>query len=608
MMKFTLKFFLPLIAFTFLLACSKDSEPDPEPTPTITGLDFTITTNEENPLQVGVTPSATGAESYKIYFDFVGAPTTFQTSDGTIVSHTYADESATYTIKVVASNSNGAVDVELTKEHTVTVVPDTVIIDFESMNPPYFTGSELEGYIEVISSGIGDNSTAVGKILNDGAPYTAATITNMNYVNITGGNKTISLDFYQETAGTPKIAVKLEGNLTEGGFDIEKSVDAEAVAGWQTIEFDMSTATNSYPNHENTSVTHSQYSKVVVFIGFGQEDQAGTYYIDNVTTGAVFGADQPDTDGDGVIDPIDACATTAGTAELSGCPAGPSAAATAPTLAEADVLSIFSDAYTSIPIAEIRTGWSVNAVTSNYEISTGENAIKGIIQANDGYAGILFGQAFDMTGHSTIHMDVWSPDLTNFRMKFEDADDGIEYTVPISATNGWVGVDIALSDFTVVKGSAIPDQANLAVFSGASAGQVFIDNIYLHNGAANVGTTAAVQFTVSAPATATTVNFLSSYYNWDAGPVATNNGDGTWTFSISPAPTAADLDGAPNYGGLNYKWIVDGVNEDLLPILNAGCSDWTQGTNFNTDYSSYANRMWLPGSGNQIGVFNACAN
>ena len=77
-MKFTLKFFLPLIAFAFVLACSKDSDPDPEPTPTITGLDFTITTNEENPLQVGVTPTATGAESYKIYFDFVGAPTAFQ--------------------------------------------------------------------------------------------------------------------------------------------------------------------------------------------------------------------------------------------------------------------------------------------------------------------------------------------------------------------------------------------------------------------------------------------------------------------------------------------------------------------------------------------------
>ena len=515
------------------------------------------------------------------------------------MSHTYADESATYTIKVVASNSNGAVDVELTKQHTVTVVPDTVIIDFESMNPPYFTGSELEGYIEVISSGIGDNSTAVGKILNDGA-YTSATI-NMNYVDITGGDKTISLDFYQETAGTPAIAIKLEGNLTEGGFDIEKSIDAQAVAGWQTIEFDMSTATNSYPNHENTSVTHSQYGKVVVFIGFGEEDQAGTYYIDNVTTGAVFGADQPDTDGDGVIDPIDDCATTAGTAELNGCPAGPSTAATAPTLAEADVLSIFSDAYTSIPIAEIRTGWSVNAVTSNYEISTGENAIKGIIQANDGYAGILFGQAFDMTGHSTIHMDVWSPDLTNFRMKFEDADDGIEYTVPISATNGWVGVDIALSDFTVVKGSAIPDQANLAVFSGATAGQVFIDNIYLHNGAANVGTTSNTQLrlTLTVPEGSTAVRLTGPWWGWDpaGGPEAVDNGDNTWTFTFDPAPTE----------NMEYLYVVDAVQENLIDnAANGECTSRIDGGRLNTDYANYANRIWVLGSGNQTENYDSC--
>lgn len=215
MMKFNLKIFLTLFAFAFFLACSKDSDNEPEPTIVqITGLDFTITTNEENPLQVGVTPTATGAASYKIYFDFEGAPTTFETSDGTIVTHTYPESTATYTIKVVASNSNGATDVELTKEHTVTVIPDTVVIDFESMNPPYFTGSELEGYIEVISSGIGDNATAVGKIVNDGAAYTTASIINMNYIDLTGGDKSVSIDFYQETARTPKIMLKFEGNIT----------------------------------------------------------------------------------------------------------------------------------------------------------------------------------------------------------------------------------------------------------------------------------------------------------------------------------------------------------------------------------------------------------
>lgn len=611
-MKFTLKFFLPLIAFAFVLACSKDNEPDPGPdptpvTPTITGLDFSITTNDENPLQIGVTPSATGAESYKIYFDFVGAPSSFQTSDGSIVTHTYPEQTATYTIKVIASNSNGAVDIERSKEHTVTVAPDTVIIDFETIDPPYFKDNSVLT-VEVVSGGIGDNTTTVGKITNTGDLYEAAIIINDSLIDLTGANKTISIDFYQATAGTPKIALKMEGNITDGGFDIEKSIDAQSQAGWQTIEFDMSSATNSYPNHENTNVTHSQYQKLVLFIGFGQDNYTGDFYVDNITTGASFGDAQPDTDGDGVFDAIDDCVADAGTAETNGCPSGPSTVATAPTLAAADVLSVFSDAYTSIPITEIRTSWSVNAVTSNYEISTGENAIKGIIEAENGYAGIQLGQTADMTAYSTIHVDVWSPGLENFRLKFEDADDGIEYTVPVSSENAWIGLDISLADFTVVKGSAIPDEANLIVFSGATPGQVFIDNIYLHNGAANVGTTASVQFTVSAPATATTVNFLSSFYSWDAGPVATDNGDGTWTFTISPAPSAADLDGAPNYGGLNYKWIVNDVTEDLLPILNAGCSDWTQGTNFNTDYATYANRMWLPGAGNQTGVFNDCTN
>ena len=219
-----MKFLLSAFAFAFILSCSKDNDETVKVDP-ITGLDFTITTNEENPLQVGVTPSATGAGSYKIYFDFVGAPETFETSDGTIVSYTYGDETATYTVKVVASNSNGADDVELTKEHTVTVVPDTVIIDFESMNPPYFTGSKLEGYIEVVSGGVGDNSTDVGKILNDGAAYTTANITNMNYIDLTGGDKTISIDFYQETDRTPKMMLKLEGNIIEGGYDIDKVVD-----------------------------------------------------------------------------------------------------------------------------------------------------------------------------------------------------------------------------------------------------------------------------------------------------------------------------------------------------------------------------------------------
>jgi hypothetical protein len=285
---------------------------------------------------------------------------------------------------------------------------------------------------------------------------------------------------------------------------------------------------------------------------------------------------------------------------LNGCPAGPSAIAPVPSIAEADVLSIFSDAYTSIPVAEIRTEWSANATTSIYEITSGEDAIKGVIQADDGYAGITFASSFDMTAHPTIHMDVWSPSLSNFRMKFEDADDAIEYTVPISDTNTWVGVDIAIADFKLEKGS-IPEAANLAVFSGASAGQVFIDNIYLHNGEANVekSDSSVLKLTLTVPEGSTAVRLTGPWWGWDTagGPEAVDNGDNTWTFTFDPAPAE----------NMEYLYVVDTNQESLIDnAADGNCTARIDSGSLITDYANYANRVWLPGSGNKTETFDSC--
>ena len=586
------KIMLPLFLFALVLACSKDT-PEPEVSvPPISGLDFAISTNEENPLQVGVTPSATNATSYKIYFDFVGDATTFQTSDGTIVTHTYPEASATYTIKVVASNLDGSDDVELTKQHIVTVVPDTVLIDFESIGPPYFSGSEIEGYIEVVTSGVGDNSTAVGKIVNDGALYTTANIVNMNYIDLTGGVKTITLDFYQESARTPKIMLKLEGNITDDGFDIDKVIEAQASAGWQTIEFDMSTANNSYPFNEEPTVTHSQYKSLVVFIAFEQSDYAGTYYIDNVTTGGSFGDAQLDTDSDGVIDPQDGCIDTAGTAENDGCPAGPSAAATAPSLAASEVLSIYSNAYATNPaVTTYQTDWSANASIENIEISTGENALKATISAANGYAGISFAESFDASAYNTIHFDVWTPGLTSFSFKLEGSvpADAVTVTVPITTTSGWESVSVPIS-------AAITD-VSLAVISGATAGQVYIDNIYLY---VDDAPPTATVLTISAPDTAASVRITGPWWGWDpnGGPTAVQNDAGTWDVTF-PSPGLAD--------NMEFLIIVDGVQENLVDnAIAAECSSRIDGGTLITDYNAYANRKWLLGSGNQSYVYDSC--
>ena len=72
---------------------------------------------------------------------------------------------------------------------------------------------------------------------------------------------------------------------------------------------------------------------------------------------------------------------------------------------------------------------------------------------------------------------------------------------------------------------------------------------------------------------------------WDpnAGPVGVDQGNGSFKFTFSPAP-GADME---------YKFVIDGVYEDILDnATNGDCTDRAGNNNINTDYFSYANRIW----------------
>jgi len=592
-MKKTLSLLLGL--FIILISCSKSGE-GPEPkAPTITGLDFTITTNQENPLQVGVTPTATGASSYKVYFDVAGAPSTFEETSGSIVTYTYPKMSATYSIKVVAT-ADGAANVELTKEHTITVVPDTVLSDFESVNPPYLI-DDLTASIVVVEGPIGTNETKVGKITNNSSDiinWESVQIINTKYIDLTDVTKrVISLDFYQQDAATPNIGIKFEIALTEGVSDIELTRKAVETAGWQTIEFDFGSddVENSFPNHENPTITFDQYQSIVIFIGYG-ENAAGEYYIDNLTGAQLSSTDIPDTDGDSVIDPLDGCIDTAGTVENDGCPAGPSTAPTAPTRAASEVLSIYSNTYTANPeVTTYETAWSTNATIENVEITTGENALKATILNANGYAGIAFSESFDTSAYNTIHFDVWTPGLSSFKFKLEGSnpDEAVEVTVPITRSSGWESVNVPIS-------AAITD-VNLAVISGADAGQVYIDNVYLY---VDDTLPTSTVLNIIAPEDAISVRISGPRWGWDpnGGPVAVANETGTWDVIFSPGLTE----------NLEFLIIVDGVEENLIDFHAAAgkCTSRIEDGTLITDFDSYASRIWLSGSGTQSYVYSSC--
>jgi outer membrane murein-binding lipoprotein Lpp len=110
----------------------------------------------------------------------------------------------------------------------------------------------------------------------------------------------------------------------------------------------------------------------------------------------------------------------------------------------------------------------------------------------------------------------------------------------------------------------------------------------------------ALDLTVTVPEGTTMLRLSGPWWGWDpsGGPVGTDNGDGTFTFRLDPAPTA----------DMEYLYTVDGVAyENLIDNAAGGeCTSRVDGGLINTDYANYANRIWKMGSGDQAETYDSC--
>ena len=91
------------------------------------------------------------------------------------------------------------------------------------------------------------------------------------------------------------------------------------------------------------------------------------------------------------------------------------------------------------------------------------------------------------------------------------------------------------------------------------------------------------------------VRMTGSFWNWapNAGPVAVNNGNSTWKFTLNPPPSTS----------MDYLIVVDSVYENLITEMQNGatCAPLT-------DYSTFANRVWTPGSTDSLLIYyNRCS-
>ncbi|WP_426064781.1 PKD domain-containing protein [Flavobacterium sp. DSP2-3-1] len=166
--------------------------------------------------------------------------------------------------------------------------------------------------------------------------------------------------------------------------------------------------------------------------------------------------------------------------------AGSVTAAPIPTLAVSKVISMFSDAYTNVPVNTWRTSWSSATLT---DMSINGNATKKYSALD--FVGIeATTSPINATAMTHFHTDVWSSDFTQFKIKLVDfgangafgGGDDVEHEITIlsPAKGSWVSLDIPLSSFT-----GLNTRAHIAqlIYVGAPAGNntVYIDNVYFHN-------------------------------------------------------------------------------------------------------------------------------
>lgn len=171
----------------------------------------------------------------------------------------------------------------------------------------------------------------------------------------------------------------------------------------------------------------------------------------------------------------------------------PDFAAPTPLYPEDNVISLFSNAYTNVPVDTWSADWD-QADVADVQIEGNDTKL----YTNLVFAGIEFtSQTIDATAMTNFYMDVWTPDPTAlpaiFKIKLVDfGADGVwgggddvefeltfdETTTPALISENWIAFDIPLSDFT---GLTTTGHLAQLIISG-DPNTVYVDNVLFYDG------------------------------------------------------------------------------------------------------------------------------
>ncbi len=245
----------------------------------------------------------------------------------------------------------------------------------------------------------------------------------------------------------------------------------------------------------------------------------------------------------------------------------PTAAAPTPTVDKGNVISLYSNVYTNVPVDTWNTRWQYSTTESAFIKVDNDDVIR---YYNLNFVGVEFSSSpINATPMTHFHIDVWTPDPTpspkNIKIMLVDfgangvygGGDDVSHEITISApmlqSNRWVSLDIPLASF-----SALTTRAHLAqlVLSG-TVSNLFVDNVYLYK--AQTQTSPSTPAPVpSYPAGDVISVFSDSYQNISGTNFAPSWGQSTVVTQPSIGGNTTLL-----YSGLNYQGIQLGSSQNV---------------------------------------------
>ena len=146
----------------------------------------------------------------------------------------------------------------------------------------------------------------------------------------------------------------------------------------------------------------------------------------------------------------------------------------------ADVVSIFSDAYTDVAGTNFNPNWNQSTIYSAFDLN-GDAIIQ---YSNLNYQGIEIGATQNVSAMEFLHLDVWTADATDINTYLISIASGEKFIKTSLKKDAWTSITIPISDFTD-QGLTVAD---IHQFKFEGAGSVFIDNIYFYKSPSPTGT------------------------------------------------------------------------------------------------------------------------